>query len=404
MRKDFLDRLNIENRHSVSLSIAMIDPVLAWAQAHKAAIIAQIQELVECESPSDDPVAVARFVNLIGERSVDIASVRTAAGTGGVGPHAQLEFKLAGSAAESQILALGHSDTVYPLGALKSMPVMVKDGRLYGPGVFDMKAGVVQFIFAMRALKELGIPVRHRVLLQLNSDEEIGSTSSRDLTEFEASRSVAVIVVEPAAGFDGMAKTARKGVGDFTVRVTGRSAHAGLDFKSGASAILELARQVERIARFTDLDRGLTVNPGVIQGGTRSNVVAAEAWCEFDFRVMRTADAELLEQAFRSLTPFDERCSITVEGGLNRPPLERTADVVHLYEMARAIAAGFGVELGETMVGGGSDGNFTAALGIPTLDGMGAVGDGAHSPDEHILVDRIPDRVALLARLVASIP
>lgn len=382
----------------------MPDPLIAWAQAHHDAILAQILELAECESPSDDPSAIERFVRLIAHLSGDIATVRVIPGTQGAGPHAQLDFDLPGSQGETQILALGHSDTVYPMGTLRTMPAVLRDGRLYGPGVFDMKAGVTQFLFAMRAIRELGIPVKHRVKLQLNADEETGSATSRALTESEARRSVAVIVVEPAAGSDGKVKTARKGVGHFTVRVTGRSAHAGLDFAAGANAILELARQVAHIASFTDLENGLTVNPGVIQGGTRSNVVAADASCEFDFRVMRAESAAALEQRFRSLTPFDQRCSISVEGGLNRPPLERTEGVVRLYELARSIAAEFGVELGETMVGGGSDGNFTAALGVPTIDGMGAVGDGAHSPHEHILADRIPDRVALLARLVASIP
>jgi glutamate carboxypeptidase len=266
-----------------------------------------------------------------------------------------------------------------------------------------MKGGLALFIFAMRALRELGVPVPRTIVLQLNSDEETGSLSSRQLTEAEALRSTAVIVLEPAAGTDGKAKTARKGVGGFTLSVKGRSAHAGLDFTSGASAILELSRQIDRIAAFTDLSRGLTINPGVICGGTRTNVVASNASCDFDFRVTRIGDATELEQRLHSLTPFDERCGISVEGGLNRPPLERSEGVVRLYELARRIAADLGVDLGETMVGGGSDGNFTAALGVPTLDGMGAVGDGAHSPDEHILIERIPDRVALLARLVTAI-
>jgi glutamate carboxypeptidase len=381
----------------------MPDPLLAWAHSKQNDLITFLRVLVECESPSDDARAVDRFVRLVTEGVSDIATVRVVPGTDGFGPHAQIEFALPGMAKEGQILALGHSDTVYPMGTLVSMPVTETEGRLHGPGVFDMKGGVATFIYAMRALRDLNIPVKRRVVLQLNSDEEVGSASSRPLTEAEAARSVAVLVVEPAAGYDGKVKTARKGVGGFTVRVKGRSAHAGLDFTAGASAILELARQIDRIASFTDLDRGLTVNPGVIAGGTRTNVVAAGASCDFDFRVARTSDAAEVENRFRSLEPFDDRCTIEVEGGLNRPPLERTEGVVALYEKARAIAAGIGMELGETMVGGGSDGNFTAGLGIPTLDGLGAVGDGAHSANEHILIDRIPGRVALLARLVSEI-
>lgn len=381
----------------------MPDPILAWAQAKQNDLIAFLRELVECESPSDDAAAVERCANLIADRTRDIAQARFVPGTEGFGPHLQLEFDLPGGDKDGQILVLGHSDTVYPLGTLSTMPCVERAGRLHGPGVFDMKGGVALFLYAMRALRELGVPVKRRVVMQLNSDEEVGSPSSRALTEEEAGRSVAVLVVEPAAGYDGKAKTGRKGVGGFSVRITGKSAHAGLDFESGASAILELSRQIERIAGFTDLSRGITVNPGVIGGGTRTNVVAAEARCDFDFRIARAADAEELESRFLSLKPFDTRCGIEVEGGLNRPPLERSEGVVRLYECARSIAADLGVELGETMVGGGSDGNFTAGLGIPTLDGIGAVGDGAHSPNEHILIDRIPDRVALLARLVTAI-
>jgi glutamate carboxypeptidase len=358
--------------------IAMPDPILAWAQAKQNDLVTFLRELVECESPSDDAAAVERCVSLISSRVEDIAQVTIVPGTDGLGPHMQLEFDTAGDQKDGQILVLGHADTVYPLGTLASMPCVERNGCLYGPGVFDMKGGIALTVFAIRALRELNIPVRRRVVMQLNSDEEVGSPTSRALTEAEASKSVAVIVTEPAAGADGKAKTARKGVGDFTVRIAGKSSHAGLDFEAGASAILELSRQIDRIATFTDLSRGVTVNPGVISGGTRSNVVASEAWCEFDFRVARAADAEGLEERFLSLQPFDNRCSIEVEGGLNRPPLERSEGVVRLYELARGIAAELGFELGETMVGGGSDGNFTAGLGIPTLDGMGAVGDGAH--------------------------
>jgi glutamate carboxypeptidase len=266
-----------------------------------------------------------------------------------------------------------------------------------------MKGGIAFFVFAMRALRELDVPVSRKVLLQLNSDEEIGSTSSRALTEKEARRSAAVFVLEPAAGLDGRAKTARKGVGDYTVKVHGKAAHAGLDFSSGASAILELARQIEVIAGFTDLDRGLTVNPGVITGGTRSNVVADFAQVDVDFRVSRVKDAGPLDNRFRKLKSFDKRCTIEVSGGLNRPPLERSREVVALFRKAQALAAELGVKLEETSVGGGSDGNLTAALGVPTLDGIGAVGEGAHAATESILVDRIADRTALLAKLVQTI-
>jgi glutamate carboxypeptidase len=255
----------------------------------------------------------------------------------------------------------------------------------------------------MRILRELDVPVRRKVVLQVNSDEEIGSPSSRVLTEGIARSSIAVLVLEPGTGLDGKLKTARKGVGDFRIIVRGRAAHAGLDFEKGANAVVEMARQVERIASFTRLDRGITVSPGVIQGGTRSNVVPAECHVEVDVRAPSAAAQRYLEQQFASLKPFDKRCAIEVAGGLNRPPMERSAGVRRLFRTAQALGAELGVTLEESSSGGGSDGNFTAAMGVPTLDGLGAVGEGAHAPHESILIDRIADRTALLAKLVAEL-
>ena len=381
----------------------MADPILTWTQSKQNEIIAFLGEMVECESPSDDPAAIGRFVELFRERIADIGKVRTVKAGSGYGPHLQCEFALPGRKKEGQILALGHSDTVYPLGTLAKMPFQQRDGRLWGPGVLDMKGGVAFFVFAMRALRELDIPVNRRVVLQLNSDEEIGSPSSRALTEKEAQGSIAVLVLEPGTGLEGKAKTARKGIGDYTVTVRGKAAHAGVDFTAGASAIVELARQIEVIAGFTDLQRGLTVNPGVITGGTRSNVIADLAQAEVDFRIARLQDGAALDEKFRKLKPFDKRCTIEVEGGMNRPPMERTREIAALFKKAQSLAAEVGVNLEESSTGGGSDGNFTAALGIPTLDGIGTVGESAHAPTESILVDRIADRTALLAKLVAAL-
>jgi glutamate carboxypeptidase len=380
------------------------DPILTWAQSKQNEIIAFLRELVECESPSDHPAAIAQFVALFQSRVQDLGRVKVIKATPPYGPHLQCEIDLPGPRKkQGQILALGHSDTVYPMGTLAEMPWREKDGRLWGPGVLDMKGGVALFVFAMRALRELGVPVRRKVLLQLNSDEEIGSESSRALTEGEAKKSVAVLVLEPGTGLEGKAKTARKGVGDYTITVRGKEAHAGLDFSSGASAILELARQIQVVAGFTDLDRGLTVNPGVVAGGTRSNVIAGAAQVEVDFRVARLKDSIALDRQFRKLKPHDKRCTIEISGGLNRPPMERTREIAALFKTAQSLAADLGVDLQESTSGGGSDGNFTAALGVPTLDGIGAVGEGAHAPTESILLERIPDRVALLAKLVAAI-
>ena len=380
-----------------------MDPALRYAQTKLSEIVQSIRRMVECESPSDDPAAVNRFVDLFANEIADIAKVRTFKG-GRFGQHMRCEFQLPGPRRKSgQILALGHSDTVYPLGILSSMPWREKEGRLHGPGVLDMKGGLAFFIWAMRALRELDMPVSRKVVLQVNSDEEVGSDSSRPLTEEAARQSVAVLVLEPGTGPTGKLKTARKGVGDYTVKVRGVASHAGVDFTTGASAIVELARQIEKIAGFTRLERGITVNPGVISGGTRTNVIAAEATVEVDIRIAKLQDEAYLDKAFRALKPIDKRCTIEVTGGLNRPPMERTAAIAKLFVTARKLAAELGVTLEESSTGGGSDGNFTAALGIPTLDGLGTVGEGAHAPHESIAIDRIADRTALLAKLVSAI-
>jgi glutamate carboxypeptidase len=352
---------------------------------------------------------VDRLVSLIADRVSGFARVRTFPG-GRFGRHLRCEFALPDSNKRSstkngpgQILALGHSDTVWPMGTLATMPFRAARGRLWGPGVLDMKGGIAFFIFAMRALRELEIPVVRKVVLQVNSDEEVGSESSRALTEEAARKSAAVLVLEPGTGLEGKLKTARKGVGDYTITVRGKASHAGVDFSNGANAIVEMSRQIERIAGFTRLDRGVTVSAGVIRGGTRSNVMPAECVAEIDVRAPRDRDRKYLERVFGSLKPFDKRCSIEISGGLNRPPMERSAGVRKLFRTASALAAELGLRLEESSTGGGSDGNFTAALGVPTLDGLGAVGEGAHALNESILVNRIADRTALLAKLVAAV-
>jgi glutamate carboxypeptidase len=380
-----------------------MDFLLRYARQKQSEIVALIREFVECESPSDNAASVSRFTDLLAESVKDMARVRAYASGNVCGKHLRCEFALPGEKKRGRILALGHSDTVWPVGTLGTMPFRQSKGRLWGPGVFDMKGGLAFFVFAMRALRELDVPVARKVVLQVNSDEEIGSPSSRALTEDAARKSTAVLVLEPGTGLDGKLKTARKGVGDYTITVRGRAAHAGVDFSNGASAILEMSRQVEKIAGFTRLARGITVSPGVIQGGTRSNVIPAECRAEIDVRIPRASDGAYLERRFASLKPFDKRCAVEVTGGLNRPPMERSAGTRALFRKAKALAAELGVFLEESSTGGGSDGNFTAALGVPTLDGLGAVGEGAHAANESILIDRIADRTALLAKLVAGI-
>ena len=382
--------------------ITAVDSILSEARSRQKEIVALIREMVECESPSDDPAAVNRFVDLLADVAPSCATTKTFSG-GRFGRHVVCEFNLPGKKKQGQVLALGHSDTVWPLGTLASMPFREKEGRLWGPGVLDMKAGIAFFLYAMRILRDLDVPVPGKVLLQINSDEEVGSDSSRALTEKNAKRSRAVLVLEPGTGLEGKLKTARKGVGGYTITVRGRASHSGLDFTGGASAVLELARQIQRIAAFTNLQRGITVNPGIVSGGTRVNVVAAEARAEVDLRVLRLKDAAALDRRFHGLRPVDKRCAIEVAGGLNRPPLERSPAIVQLFRKARKLAREMDVELEESLSGGGSDGNFTGALGVPTLDGLGAVGEGAHALHESILVDRIADRTALLAKLVAGL-
>ena len=379
-----------------------MEALVSYARLRQAEMIRLIRALVECESPSDDARAVGRFVELAADTLTPLGRVRRIAG-GKHGPHLLCEFNLPGARPEGRLLLLGHSDTVWPVGTLARMPFREAEGRLWGPGVLDMKAGLALAVFAVRALREMERPVRRQVALQLNSDEEVGSPSSRSLTEEQARRSVAVLVLEPGTGLEGKLKTARKGVGDYTLVVRGKAAHAGADFSAGSSAILELARQIEKIAGFTRLDRGITVNPGVISGGSRANVVAAEAYAEIDVRVVRLKDAEALDRKFRRLRPVDKRCTLEISGGLNRPPMERSPGGRRLFRLARKLAAELGVRLEESLSGGGSDGNFTAALGVPTLDGLGAVGEGMHAPEESVLVDRLADRTALLAGLLQAV-
>ncbi len=377
--------------------------ILAFAQQKQPELIAFLKTLVECESPSDDPAAVARFTDLFAASVADCATVKVFRGTTH-GPHLRCDFTLPGKKKQGRLLALGHSDTVWPMGTLKVMPWRVEQGRLWGPGVLDMKSGLAFFVYAVRALRELDIPAPRKVSLLIVSDEEVGSHTSRALTEKEATGSDAVLVLEPGTGLEGKLKTARKGVGGYTIKVRGVSSHAGVDFAAGASAITELAHQIQTVSGFTNLKRGVTMNVGVIAGGTRTNVVAAEAEAHVDYRIPKLRDYDTLSRQMSRLKPVDGRCKLEITGELNRPPMERTPGIVRLFQTAKGIAKELGVALEESSTGGGSDGNFTGGLGIPTLDGLGGVGEGAHARHESILADRIADRVALLAHLIARIP
>ena len=359
-----------------------------------------LRAMVEIESPSHDKAAVDRCMGFVAEQCSAMG--------GRVRLHLRKEF---GDLLEARfgrqkskhrpVLLLGHLDTVWELGTLRSMPFRVDGGRVWGPGVLDMKAGVAMALTAISILKEQE-KLDRPVIMLLNSDEEIGSNASRTLTEKLARQCDAVFVLEPAQGLAGAYKTARKGVGNYLVQVKGVASHSGVDFERGHSAIVELARQIEQITQFTDLDRGITVNVGTVQGGTRSNVVAADARAEVDVRIAKAKDEARVEKHFRSLRVFDNKCSLHVEGGLNRPPMERTRGTVALFKRAAAYARELGFTLEEAATGGGSDGNFTSAIGVPTLDGMGAVGEGAHAPHESLLLEHMAPRTALLAAMLAD--
>jgi glutamate carboxypeptidase len=299
------------------------------------------------------------------------------------------------------ILLLGHLDTVWPLDTLTRMPFRIAKGRAWGPGVFDMKAGVAMALTALSLLTARNL-LHQPVILLLVGDEETGSDRSRPITEKIVRRCKAVYVLEPAQGAEGAYKTARKGVAAYRVHVTGVAAHSGLNFEQGHSAVLELAHLIGVINSWIDLKRGITINVGTIHGGTRSNVVAAEAWAEIDVRISRLGDFAKIDRRMHNLRAHDGRCVIKVEGGLNRPPMERARATVALYRRAATLASALGFRLKEASVGGGSDGNFTSALGIPTLDGMGAVGEGAHAPNESVILSELAPRTALLAAMLSG--
>lgn len=372
--------------------------LLAAALARTNDIVATIRALVEQESPSFNKVAVDALGKHIAQELEQRGGRVTIHRTANFGDHLQADFP--GARGGKPVLLLGHFDTVYDLGTLRSMPWREQGGRLMGPGVLDMKTGIAQMLFALDLLRDQHERLPRPVTILLVTDEEVGSESSRAITERLAKESSAVLVCEPSFGPKGLLKTSRKGVGDYTVRVKGVASHAGLDPEKGQSAITELAHQITRIAQFTEMKRGLTVNPGIIRGGTRTNVIAADAECEIDIRISKLADATRIEKKFRSLKPVNRKCKLEITGGINRPPMERTSGVAKLFGVAKDVAQQLGFKIGETGVGGGSDGNFTAALGIPTLDGLGAVGDGAHAKHEFVVVEQIPRRTALLARLI----
>jgi glutamate carboxypeptidase len=382
-----------------------LQEILHFCDAESAWVRDVVESLVRLESPSDAKMAVDRCGAELAERLTRIGADVTPLRQSASGDHLRARWSPRKTenrdSGRRQILLLGHFDTVWPVGTLERMPLREEDGRLHGPGIFDMKSGIAVAMLAIRALDEVGrvIPT---VSMLWTADEEIGSTTSRGLIEEAARESRAVLVLEPSLP-GGAAKTSRKGVGEFDLLVHGVSAHAGLDAGKGASAVHELARQILAIETLQDLSRGITVNVGVISGGSRPNVIADRASAKIDVRVQTMEDAVRLEQAIRTLQPTRTSIRLEITGGVERPPLERSTAVVRLYHQAREVAAALGRELGEGPAGGGSDGNFTAAVGVPTLDGLGPRGEGAHAAHEHVIIADLPWRAALLAGLLDSL-
>jgi glutamate carboxypeptidase len=371
---------------------------LRYFSERKDAITETIRQLVEIESPSDNKPAVDQLGALLAGRFEKIGGHAKFHRVQNFGDHLQVDFA---DGKGKPVLLLGHIDTVYPMGTLSTMPCRIADGRLSGPGALDMKSGVALILHALEGLRSWhNDSVPRPVTVFLVSDEEVGSDSSRRITESLARKSGAVLVLEPAYGTKGAVKTARKGVGEYTVKVTGKAAHSGLDFDKGESAILELAKQITALSKLVDVKRGLTLNVGIVSGGTRSNVIPAEATAVLDLRVAKMKDAAAIDRQLKALKPFNRKCKLEISGAVNRPPMERGAGVAGLYEKASEIAKQLGWKLEEASVGGGSDGNFTASLGVPTLDGLGGVGEGAHATHESIILSELPRRAALLAELI----
>lgn len=360
-------------------------------------LVALLRALVALESPTTEKAAVDRLGAFVAERLKDLGASVERRPQEAVGDHWIATW--GDPEAATQILTLCHLDTVWPLGTLSRMPIREEGGCLYGPGAFDMKGGIAILLGALHGLRRMGLRPPHRIRMLFTSDEETGSETSRVLIEEEARRSHLVLCLEPALP-DGSLKTFRKGVADFTVIAYGRSAHAGADPHRGINAIEELAYQIMRLRQLADPRRGTTVTVGMIRGGTRPNVVPEQAEMIVDVRVSTRTEMSRIEAAFRNLRPILEGARLEVRGGFNRPPMERNAQMIATFERARAIAATLGLALTEGGTGGGSDANFTAALGIPTLDGLGAVGNGAHALDEHVRIDSLPLRAALVAALL----
>lgn len=374
--------------------------LLSYCQNESDSMLRCLREAVEIESPTHCKEAIDKMADFFA------GQLKSLGGQVQCHPHprsgAAMTAKFwTGKRGRKSILLLGHLDTVWDIGTLAHMPFRIRRGHAHGPGILDMKSGIVCGIWAVRALRALNIAPRSAVHFFLNPDEEAGSTAFRNRILAEGRRARACLVLEPAAG-GGALKTSRKGVGEFRITAHGRSAHAGINPAAGVNAINELARQILRIEQFARPRAGLTINAGVIEGGARPNVVPERASVRFDVRIPRIGDGAMIERRFYGLKPATPGAQLEITGGINRPPMERRM-AEGLFEQARQLGIELGLPLEEASTGGGSDGSFVAALGVPTLDGLGGVGDGAHARHEHLIIKELPRRAALIAALLATI-
>lgn len=368
-----------------------------------ASILDSIRVLVERETTSKEEARLNEIADFVARQLSELGGQIELTPQPGYGTHLRARFDFGHDRSEPQVLVIGHLDTVWPVGTLDRMPFrLTPEGAAHGPGIFDMKSGIVIAIQALNAIRSLGLQTKRPVTLLLTCDEEIGSKTSRTLVEEEAKRSAAALVLEPPIT-GGVVKTGRKGIGVFGIRAIGRAAHAGLDPRKGVNANVELSHQVLRLAAMNDHERGVTISVGMMNGGTAINVVPAEASAKVDVRFWTPEDGERIVSEIRGLQPVLEDAQLEITGGINRPPMPRSENNIALYEHARDLAAKLGFDLKDAVVGGGSDGNFTAALGVPTLDGLGVDGSGAHADHEHIIVSDIPRRAALLTRLMQTV-
>ncbi|MET3683877.1 glutamate carboxypeptidase [Alkalibacillus flavidus] len=376
-----------------------MDDIVQYLQARQEEMVVLLRELVLIESPSNQPELTAQMGDYL-EKTVQemTRATVTRLPSDDYSPHLKAEW----GEGDDQLLIVTHFDTVWPEGTLEEMPFKIEDGKAYGPGTFDMKAGIVQALFALQAIESINQSFDKKIVLLMTSDEELGSPTSKPYIEAEAAKSDAVFVLEPSQGEHGALKTARKGVGTYDITIHGVSSHAGIEPEKGASAIEELAEQITYLSNLTDLDKGTTVNVGMIDGGSSKNVIAEEAHAVVDVRVQTEEEMKRVAPLIESIQPENDDTRVDVKGEIYRPPLEKTDGIEVLFERAQALAKQYlSIDLEEESTGGGSDANFTAALS-PTLDGLGAVGDGAHAHHEHVVIEQMPKRSALLAMLLCE--